>query len=474
MASKKQTTNEQRYRARARSVANKAMDNRKFRKPKKKLDFQPQAIIGNLVFSKHEVWAYYAVNGYSYSYRTSQDKVSLMSSLTLAFNNLITGNDRVDCQLIETNIPLSVDMWEEAYMASVGNMKYHTGFADLIEKQRQQFTQGNYFERTLYLGVCLGRRGALDTQRANPLISGFQDTFTYLGEWLSQASQVGDYSVRDDELNAVRIKEEAYFSSISVTALEPVRCDTEELALLIKKQFYPAMPTPYLNFTGDTWDNYDIIHECGSVLNVKSNPKYLAFQQVIDGEEKWGYRATLSVSQFDKNRLVIPQATPWVYNALLCADINTPFDVYTRFTLVPSHKMRRSIDNKSRAQRNAVQDALDSGHHVSREQIEQVRELDRLIDETGNGREPWVSGIYRIVLMSDSPDDLLHKVSAMKEHYETSLGLKLTHTYHDQLDLFLESMVGDTYRDKSFLQTSDTALLGISGFGIKNVVGDSL
>lgn len=438
----------------------------------KKIDFQLQAIIGNIIFSDTEVWAMYDIPTTIYDFLSNDKKVAYSRALTSAIGGLARDQDKVvDLYLLVTTSPIDINNWEERYldMLNTQNLQVRSGFQKFIEDQRDMLLTGGYYEKRVYLGVKLGRRHELDTDLANPFSTGIKDAGRYLKNWFDGLVAVRDKSVTEEELKNAQAQENDYWLSVSRSRLQGERSTSEELALLIKRRLYPNMPVPYLTIEpGVVWGRGDMMRELGSIIRTK-DPKLIEVEQIIDGESMVGDMATLTFSKFPDQNLGVPY-DPWIYSSIY-GPVDTPFDIYARMSLVPAKKIKGDIEKGIAQQNDAFQNAIESGSdpgQALQEDLERGRELQAQVSRSN---QPWMSGTYRVVVTASNKEELEEECKNLISFYDER-GIKLVWTFRDQLDLMLESMPGDHLRENSFIQTTNIEMLSASGFNIMNIVGD--
>ena len=440
---------------------------------KKKVNIGVQAIVGNLIFSDTEVWAYYDVPTTIYDFLDNASKVGYASRLTTALSSIVKSQEEViDCHLYITNTPIDVDAWEDNYIELSKSWKPKDGFQQFMDDQYELLASENLFEKRCYLGVRLSKRHAMDTEAANPFNVGFKDAMTYLKKFLNNMLLIQDKTVDKDELKHAQIREKDLFQTLSAGALQVSRSTSEDLALAIKKILYPAMPCPLIETSEeDIWEKGDLIGDLGGIIGPK-NPKYVKIEQLVGDEFMTGYHATLTFKKFADN-LNIPYTTPWIYLSIF-TEMTTPFDVSCRFSLVPARKIKKDIEKGINQTKDALENAYGANASPSPSIMDEMAQADEMQREVeSNKTKPWVSGTYRIGINAYSEDQLSQYCKQMIANYDESMGgTKLVWTYHDQLDLLLEFMPGDHLRESSFIQTSNLELLGVSGFNILNNVGD--
>ena len=80
----------------------------------KKMGIPAVGIVGNVVFSKKEAWAYYKIGSVPYDFLTDSGRARLANDLMVALTGLSsTAGRNVDLHILVTNTPFNVDSWEE-------------------------------------------------------------------------------------------------------------------------------------------------------------------------------------------------------------------------------------------------------------------------------------------------------------------------------------------------------------------------
>lgn len=438
---------------------------------KKALDIQVQAIIGNIIFSKEEVWAYYDLPTTIYDFLSASSKVSMAVQSERAFTALMRGkDDYLDMHILVITTPIDVDRWEDDYTKMAAMWNRRPGFEKLMRTQVNILTDGNYFEKRVLLGIKMGKRHELNLDAANPLQSGFGDAFKYIKEFANDLMSTKEYEISQEEIKNAQNTEKDYFSIINNGALHGERTPAEELALVIKRTFYPTMPVPYLSRDEkEYWGAGDIIRELGGLVYTK-DPKSLKIEQNIDGENLHGYRATLTFKKF-QSEFAIPIRTPWLYEAIFTT-ANAPFDISCRFSLIPNRAMKKKVAKTIADRKDALENAAGAGASPSQAVVDdyyEAKDLEGMLDKDDS---PWLQGTFRIVIYAQTLDELNEYAKQMQSIYNEKQKIDLVWTFHDQLDLMLEAMPGDKLRENSFVQTATVSMLTSSGFNILNKVGD--
>lgn len=447
---------------------NKSSNNRK------RLGISAVAVIDNIVFSQTDSYAYYQLSNNVYDFLSSEQKVALAMRISNAFNNLMTEKQEpIECQLIITSAPVDVDAWAEQIKEVSKDWKTGPGFERYVEEQIMYLKNRQYMKKMTFLGVNLGKRGALNMAGLNVFESGFKGAMETLKTWMDTIIQTPTEAVSAQEENDARKKEEELFRILSIGHLKAQRVTSEEILLLIKRQFYPAMPAPYLDVDHENRIGPgDIDLEVGSAIENKY--RWLKITQMFDDVEVSGYRATLSFAKFPKD-IYYPAGIPFLY---FPSRLGAPFTCYSRFTLHPNQKMKLELEKKKKEQKDelenisAAQNSLDSAVDSFPADVAQALDnIHRLSEMLAADKTPWVEGSYRIVVEAPTEETLREYCSKLKQSYD-DLGILLQWTAGDQAQLFLEQMPGDTHRVQAFSQITNLDVLSTSGMNFSSDVGD--
>lgn len=450
-------------------------DKKKSMSDKKRLDISAKAIVDNIVFSKTEAWAYYRLSNSVYDFLSRDSRIATATRIINAYTSLI--NDRqepLECHLIVASTPIDVDAWEEQVVKLTKDWSRAPGFFDYVEEQGNFLRKEEYLKKVTYLGINLGKRGALNLNASTFVESGLQGAKELLQNWFNTALQVPTEEISMAEEKETRRKEEDLNRILSTGNLRAERCTAEELLLLIKRQFYPAMPVPYLDVDHDNrMGPGDLELELHSAIHNKL--RWLEINQMIHSTEVSGYRAALSISKLPKQVKFPEENFPFMY---FLHKATFPFTSYARFTLHPTGNMKRKLEKKKQEQKDELENLAAGGNTadaavgiVPTDVKEALQDMSILNDMLAGGTMPWVEGSYRIIV-EVGDEKLLKKFCALIKQIYTDQGINLNWTVGDQADLFLEQMPGDRLRSTSHKQLTDLVMFGTSGFSYSSDVGD--
>lgn len=440
----------------------------------KPLDVKAQAIIGNIVFSTDEIYAYYQLPVTVYDFLSSREKVSKSSSMERAFVALMRGRDEnLDVHLLVITTPINVNAWEDTYRRMTRDWPKRPGFEAMVQNQLNMLLNSNesFFEKKVLLGVKLSNRHEFDINRANPLQHGMSAALEYMSEFFQGLTRTDEVAIEKAEVDSAQRQEKEIYGIISSSTLAGERMSAEELGLTIKRTLYPSMPVPYMSVNPDNhYGRGDLISEMSGIIHTK-DPKAIRIEQCIDGEIMEGYRAALTFKKFP-SEMNIPPATPWLYAAIFNPSA-APFDISARFSLIPNKAMKKKVARKIADTKDAMQNAAGVGEMAStavQDDYYAAQDMEGMLEKDDR---PWLQGTFRIIVYAPTLDLLEQYVSEITTIYNEQYQIELLWSFHDQLPLLLESMPGDSLRESSFQQTATVNLLTSSGFQILNQVGDT-
>lgn len=443
---------------------------------KKELKPAAIAVIDNIVFSKNETWAYYRLATDVFDFLSSDGKIAGAYQIANAFTNIMGDRkDSLDIHLIESSVPFDIDAWAVQIQEVTKEWNRSPGFDKYLNEQVAYLKQEEYLKKVVTLGINLGKRGALDFDDINFLEMGLKGAKEQLSKWWNSALSVPGEEISADEEDSARRKEAEFFRTISNGNLAGKRMTSEDILLLIKRQMYPAMPTPYLDVSHESrLGPGDMELETASAIENKY--RWLKITQIIEGEELSGYRACMSFSKFPRY-MGFPNGTfPFMY---FPNKLSLPFTLYARLTLKPSEVMKKEIEKKKKEQADELENvsagATATGSVISggmpTEVAEALEDVQTMTSILAGDKAPWVEGSYRIVVETPSEEILRKYCSIVKQRY-ADLDINVTWTAGDQAELFMEQMPGDSTRIKSFKQITNLSFLATSGFRNSNDVGD--
>lgn len=442
----------------------------KEKKDLKKLKIPMLGVSDNIVFGDKEVWAYYKITTVPYDFLAPSAKANMANNAITALAALCQSEGKkVDGHILITNTPFDVKSWESQIDKTY--LDWHDSYTEPYDKfmtdQVNELAYTNYQKPVVYLGIKLFNRASFDLDSFNVFEFGLQDAVETFKKGVSNLFVLPSEDITKFEEEKARAKEEEVFRIIRTGSLRGKRVTAEELLLTLKRQFYPAMPSPYLEVShGNRLGLNDIALETGGVI--ENNYRYLKFSQVVDGEIREGYRATLSFARFPSDMSMPGNQIPFLY---MPAAQGLPYTMNSRFTMIPHNEIKRDLMKKKMETDDELQNLGNSGQGSNSSIAGTVQDLHTLESTLEDSKLPWLNGAYRVTIEMPTFEELREAISSLKQEYSES-DTTLVWTTGDQMDLFIEQMPGSNIKMSSFNQRTSLSMLGVSGFNIGGIAGD--
>lgn len=442
---------------------------------KKQLELSLISVVDNIAFSRKERWAYYRLNIESFDYLSTEGKRQLGTRLYKAFAAIMGERTKpLDCHLIVATMPVDVEAWRQQNEMAV-TWDTPEGFEDFIEMQYEYLRDQEYLQKAVYLGINIGRRGAVDVDSIGVLEGGFRAAVDTVKTYMSQLLQTPSGEITKAEEEYSQNRERELYQTISTGHLAAERCTAEEILLLIKRQMYPSMPVPYLDVDHENrLGPGDLALE--TVHTIRNKFRWLEITQIVGETEMTGYRACLTFSKFPKTS-PYPDAFPFMY---FLTRMNLPFPIYSRFSFHNVQDLKKEVAKKEKESKDeldnlsAGQDALDQAVKGTPPDVaEALADMQGINDLISSDKSPWVEGSYHVVVETPTEELLRKYCSILKQSY-SDLDITVTWTSGDQAKLFLEQMPADRVRVDVLDQVTNIGQLAFSGANFSPVVGDRL
>lgn len=406
------------------------------------------AIVEDITFSQEEVWLWAKLPQTQYEFLRDDDRLSIAYSLNSAISNLIQSEENsAECQLIVSTQEFDSLSWADNLYKQTSKSNPHPYFQNLLEGMFNRVQSLNFTEKVVLLGVKIGNRydyGAVKNSLNLPFVDNL----------LEQLYTANTSTISEDEYNFWNKKAKKYRSTMH-HKMQPVTA--AEIAFVIRKNFYPAMPAPTVEelSVGDhfKWGEGSIASLVEA--DIENNAKHLKITQYIDGQPVEGYRATLAFSKFPEV-LNYPQQEPWIHYGFM---LGLPIGFYSRFTVEPSRKVKKDVIKQIKAAQDQAINQTGAGGMMTRDVAENLALGEELSYALNKSNEPWIYGRHRLIIESVTLDGLQEQAQALIEHYR-DMDIMVSWPTGDQLSLLMESLPGDKIRLKSYLQNQELSILG--------------
>lgn len=408
-------------------------------------------IENDLTFSKKDAYLWVKLSDTHYEFQTDDDREKIVTDFTLALANLLNSEENeLECQLIVTSKLFDNKQWRNNFQKAVENDQPTLYFPEYTDKMAAHIESYQFRDKNVYVGVNLGPRNSYNPKKSALKIPFLDEIFNTL------TGEVDEY-ITKEELLFWEEKARLVRHSLLHGELNAVSVTSSEMAYTIRKSFFPAMPMPStedLDITGSqSWGAGEL--QTLNDSDIVNTPRWLEITQLINGEERTGYRATLCMAKFPEI-INYPEKEPWIHSVSL---LGFPVDIYSRFSIIPSAKVKKQVGNKIKEIKDQAVNMTSAGGQISLEVEENMRLGQYLDYALSKNDTPWLYGRHRVVVEAATTDELKERCQAVIEHYK-SLGILVIWSTGDQLSLLQESMPNDKIRLSSYYQRHELSIMG--------------
>ena len=409
------------------------------------------AIENDLTFSKKDVCLWVKLRDTHYEFKSNEDRERIVTDFSLAMANILNSEENeLEGHLIVTSKVFDETKWRNNFLKATESNNPTPYFPEYTAKMAEHMAGYEFREKNVYIGVNLGSRALFNPKRRAMKIPFLDEIFNTL------AGEVDEY-ISKEELEFWEGKAKLVRHSLLKGELHANPVSSNELVYTVRKNFFPAMPMPStedLGITGSkSWGAGEL--QTLTDADIENTPRWLKITQLIDGEEREGYRATLCMVKFPEITL-FPEKEPWIHSASL---LGFPVDIYSRFSVVPSAKVKKQVGNKIKEIKDQAANMTSAGGQINLEVEENLRLGQYLDYALSKDDTPWLYGRHRVVVEAATIDELKERCQAVIEHYK-SLGILVVWSTGDQLALLQESMPSDRVRLASYYQRHELDIMG--------------
>jgi AAA-like domain len=424
------------------------------------------SIIGDLTFSNSDVWVWVKIEPAQFEFQDYKSQEKIARDFDLAISNLLSSDEKsLECHLIVSSSSFDSKTWVKKLNDRAIKNEPLPENPRFLSEMHSYVQSWQFRNKVVYLGVNLGKRTDFSTTNS---ILPVNAVTNFLGVFAG----VVDSYVSDKELAFWDGRAKNIRNSLYTSRIKGQRVYAEDIAYIIRKNFYPAMPAPTskdLVFgESQIWGE----GELNSLVDVDlvNGPRFLKMTQLVNGVERSGYRATLCFNKFPEV-MSYPERSPWIHYASL---LGFPVDIYSRFTLEPSRKVRKEVNRKLKeVQDQAENQKSASGGGVSMQVQENLNLGTELDYALGKNTTPWVFGYHRIIVEAPTEELLKERATAVIDHYK-GLDLFVVWPTGDQLSLLMESLPSDKIRVPSYRQYQELSIISAGVPAGSGGVGDTI
>lgn len=417
----------------------------------KKLSKQSiSGIIGDLTFSDKNVWLWVKLPPAQFEYQDYDTRVAMARQLDYALANLLTSEEKaLECHLLVSSQAFDSQDWIRSVHERAQKDDPNPYLRNFLASMHEHVKGYGFRQKIVLLGINIGNRYEYSPAKSviplGPLTN-------YIGQF---TGTVDEY-MSDKEARFWNDRARLYRSSLYNSSARAQEVYAEELAFVIRKNFYPAMPSPDIKELSvgekDIWGEGEM---CSLVdAEIQNNPRFLKITQMVGDQELVGYRATLAFAKFPEV-MGYPERFPWIHLASL---LSFATDFSSRFTLEPARKVRREVNRKNREAEDVARNQTGAGGQLSMgaaEQLQTGEELDYFLSKSS---EPWVFGRHRIAVEASSEDELRTRIRNVIDRYKRS-DIFVVWPTGDQMNLFMEGLPNDQVRVPSYFQRHQLSII---------------
>ena len=294
-------------------------------------ELELSSIVGDLTFSKTDVWVWVKLPPTQYEFLDDDTRERLARELDVALGNLVTSDEKnVEGHLIVSSKPFDAYSWIVALNNQAQGHDPRPYNSEFLTDMYNHVHYNDFREKLVILGINIGKRISYSATRS--MTPGPFDKLINL----VAAAPVEDY-ISEKELAHWKAIARQTSVALQQSRIQAIPASAAELAYIVRKSFFPAMPSPTVEDlsvgASETWGEGEIASLVDS--QIENKPKYLKITQEVEGQTVEGYRATLCFSKFPEV-INFPQQEPWIHYSSL---LPFPVDFSLRFTLEPSRKV---------------------------------------------------------------------------------------------------------------------------------------
>jgi len=413
------------------------------------------AIHEDLTFSQRDVYLWVKLSPNHYEFQTESAREQIAENQSLALANILNSEENeLGCQLIVTSKVFDVNQWRNGYLEQTAYASPVEYFGDYTMEMGNHIYAYQFRDKNVYLGVNLGYRTDFSPTKSIFKVKAIDDLITRLTGEVDEYISEKELAFWEDKARLVR------FSLLDEGGVQAQTVRGVELAYIIRKNLFPAMESPSIDDLSIAGTQRWGAGELATLADgdVENKAKWLEITQEIDGKTQKGYRATLCFVKFPEV-MRYPEREPWIHSA---SQLGFPVDINSRFSIVPSKKVKKQVGNKIKAIQDQATNMTSAGGELSIE-VRENYQLGQYLDYAlSKDDTPWLYGRHRIAVEASTEDQLKERCQAVIDHYKR-MGILVVWSSGDQLDLLLEGMPSDRVRLSSYYQRHE---LGIIGAGV--------
>jgi hypothetical protein len=422
-------------------------------------------IQGDITFSKTDVWVWVKVAPSQYDFQDYIARERLANDFDISIANLLTSDEKaLECHLIVSSKAFESKKWVNKLLTRSQLSKPNPELKYFLSEMYEYVDAWDFRDKLVYLGVNLGHRAEFSTTKSI-IPAGILDRFiNTLGGPVEDYMSDKEYEFWDTRAKSVR-------NSLYASRIKAQPVVSEDIAYIVRKNFFPNMPSPTTEdlSLGDSqkWGLGELAHLVDAEM--ENGARFIKMKQIVDGEERVGYRATLCFNKFPET-MFYPERDPWMHFA---AHLPFNVDISSRFTIEPSRKVRKEVTRKLKEIQDQARNQTSAGGSVTLDIQENMNLGTQIEFALGKDNTPWVFGRHRVIVEASSEDELRERVKRVIDHYR-ELDIQIVWPTGDQMNLLKESLPNDRIRVSAYQQRQELSIISAGVPAGAGTVGDSI
>lgn len=456
------------------------------------LEFPIKHIENNLVFSRDdEVWAYYRLEGYNYSFLSHNDKMKpFRNQLSLLVNNAFDIHYISDPTV--TNVASIIDETIEDMKTLDYELKENgiTYMQELKKALTKHSTMSETSEYVDYIGIQLNpqKNKYKSANTGNNIINAIKHFIEGLKSPVYSAVGLEPYDIPMEVVEAYKVQADSLNSTLNHAFNCAVhKVNTSELVYLIEKKFSVTANYTDIHLRTNFHSGYDVegMDDDGKkhkairpkekafidVQNTsieENGAKSLLLKKIIDNEEKEIYTQYLVCHNMDDERL--HPGSEWLHH--LKSSLGFPISVSVRAYHQPTAYIQKKLSNKRLEYRDQRTEALKGGDSVDLSVQQSEMGTIQMEQYFKDNALPAYNCSYIIKVSAKDEKTLSTRVNRIIDRI-SMFGISLIAPFGEQINLMMETIPGSKRYNNDYEMIVAPGVLAGMMFGSTSVVGDN-
>ncbi|MGM9988168.1 MAG: ATP-binding protein [Bacillaceae bacterium] len=438
------------------------------------IEFPIKYFEGNLVFTpKNECWAFYSIKGLNYDFLSDDEKKIYFTRLKALFWQLELDTH----MLVVPNFTTIEEKHQKLKERLKGPLKdAATRHAEDVAKRLKVILDQEGTEYLFIFGVKLPPVGEI---KGKGFFKEIKESFNDFVYSIYSKTGLDFYDIPEEIILSYHKSEKRVFSKI-IGRVKAEQLDETMIQWLIRRNWYRGIkhvpiwkdwsPT-YIVSTEDTQVKArrpvtnEIIRLTEGLID-ESRKRSLLIKQVINGEEKEGHVAFLTVSNVPYE-MSFPD-DEWIY---MMQFLDFPLEMSIRTEPIENRKALSSIRNKQKELKDQDRHARETNNDTNLNILQGRQEAYELEAFLETSRMPLIKTSIVFVVSASDEEELRRRIEAVKDMYG-DLMFQIEQPYGDQWLLFNECLIGSKRYVHDYIQYMEPATVASGMFSATRQLGD--